>query len=126
MFQTKNAFGIVINKCCASCTFKDLTRAVSQRRCKKTGKSVSPSGYCKQWAMSRQLQMAGRSQGQVKRKEYLMYLVAVREEELQAEQRGLKFKPKCIAEIRAEFEQKNGSIYLDDYALNFRPFDQEW
>ena len=126
MFQTKNAFGVVINKCCASCAFKDLTRAVSQRRCKKTGKSVSPSGYCKQWAMSRQLQMAGRSQGQVKRKEYLMHLVAVREEELQAEQRGLKIKPKSIAEIRAEFERKNGSIYLDDYALNFRPFDQEW
>ena len=126
MFQTMNAFGVVINKCCASCAFKDLTRAVSQRRCKKTGKSVSPSGYCKQWAMSRQLQMAGRSQGQVKRKEYLMHLVAVREEELQAEQRGLKFKPKSIAEIRAEFERKNGSIYLDDYALNFRPFDQEW
>ena len=126
MFQTKNAFGVVINKCCASCTFKDLTRAVSQRRCKKTGKSVSPSGYCKQWARSRQLQMAGRSQGKVKRKEYLMYLVAVREEELQAEQRGLKIKPKSIAEIRAEFERKNGSIYLDDYALNFRPFDQEW
>lgn len=126
MFQTMNAFGIVINKCCASCAFKDLTRAVSQRRCKKTGKSVSPSGYCKQWAMSRQLQMAGRSQGQVKRKEYLMHLVAVNEEELQAEQRGLKIKPKSIAEIRAEFERKNGSIYLDDYALNFRPFDQEW
>lgn len=126
MFQTKNAFGVVINKCCASCTFKDLTRAVSQRRCKKTGKSVSPSGYCKQWAMSRQLQMAGRSQGKVKRKEYLMHLVAVREEELQVEQRGLKIKPKSIAEIRAEFERKNGSIYLDDYALNFRPFDQEW
>ena len=126
MFQTKNAFGVVINKCCASCAFKDLTRAVSQRRCKKTGKSVSPSGYCKQWAMSRQLQMAGRSQGKVKRKEYLMHLVAVREEELQAEQRGLKIKPKSIAEIRAEFERKNGSIYLDDYALNFRPFDQEW
>ena len=126
MFQTMNAFGIVINKCCASCAFKDLTRAVSQRRCKKTGKSVSPSGYCKQWAMSRQLQMAGRSQGKVKRKEYRMHLVAVREEELQAEQRGLKIKPKSIAEIRAEFERKNGSIYLDDYALNFRPFDQEW
>lgn len=126
MFQTMNAFGVVINKCCASCTFKDLTRAVSQRRCKKTGKSVSPSGYCKQWAMSRQLQMAGRSQGKVKRKEYLMHLVAVREEELQVEQRGLKIKPKSIVEIRAEFERKNGSIYLDDYALNFRPFDQEW
>jgi len=126
MFQTMNAFGIVINKCCASCAFKDLTRAVLQRRCKKTGKSVNTCGYCKQWEMSRQLQMAGRSQGQVKRKEYLMYLVAVREEELQAEQRGLKIKPKCIAEIRAEFERKNGSIYLDDYALNFRPFDQEW
>ena len=126
MFQTMNAFGVVINKCCASCAFKDLTRAVSQRRCKKTGKSVNPCGYCKQWAMSRQLQMAGRSQGKVKRKEYLMHLVAVREEELQAEQRGLKIKPKSIAEIRAEFERKNGSIYLDDYALNFRPFDQEW
>lgn len=126
MLQTLNAFGIVINKCCASCAYKDLTREMLQRCCKKTGKKVNPCGYCKKWAMSHQLQMAGRAQGQVKRKEYLMYLVAVREEETQAELKGIKIKPKSIASIRAEFEQEHGSIYLEDYAVDFRPFDQEW
>lgn len=44
-------------------------------------KDVGPGDVCGCWAMSRQFEMAGRSQGRVKHREYLMYLVAVREEE---------------------------------------------
>jgi hypothetical protein len=51
-----------------------------------------------------------------------MYLVAVREEESQSEQMGMRVKKKSIAQIRAEFEGEHGSIYEPD----FRPFDQEW
>ena len=63
--------------------------------------------------MSEQLQLAGRTQGRVKRKEYLMYLVAVREEDTSAEQMGLKIKAKSIAQVRAEFEREHGSIYVN-------------
>lgn len=109
----KNAFDVVVNKCCASCAFKDLTRAVTLRRCMKHGKGVRADEVCADWTISEQLQMAGRSQGRVKRKEYLMYLVAVREEESSAAQMGLKTKAKSIEQIRAEFEAQHGSIYMD-------------
>lgn len=113
MPQTINAFGVSINKCCASCAFKDLTRAVSLRRCKVTGEEVTSSHTCGHWVMSEQLELAGRSQGAVKRREYLMSLVAEREDERLAEQLGLKIRPKSIAQIRAEFEREHGSIYME-------------
>ena len=51
--------------------------------------------------------------GRVKRKEYLMFLVATREEERQAEMLGLKIKAKSIETVRREFELEHGSIYMD-------------
>ena len=63
----------------------------------------------KQWRIK-----PGRSGwGSVKRKEYLMFLVATREEEHQARMLGLKIKAKSIEVVRQEFEQEHGSIYMD-------------
>ena len=50
--------------------------------------------------------------GRVKRKEYLMFLVAIREEEHQARMLGLKIKAKSIEAVRREFEENYGSIYV--------------
>lgn len=111
--QTRNAFDVLINTCCASCAYKDLTRAVSARRCTKHGREVQALDLCGHWIMSEQLELAGRSQGAVKRREYLMSLVAEREDERLAEQLGLKIRPKSIAQIRAEFEREHGSIYME-------------
>ena len=111
--QTRNAFDVLINTCCASCAYKDLTRAVSARRCTKHGREVQALDLCGHWVMSEQLELAGRSQGSVKRREYLMSLVAEREDERLAEQLGLKTRPKSIAQIRAEFEREHGSIYME-------------
>ena len=113
MPQTINAFDVLINKCCASCAYKDLTRAVSARRCTEHGREVQAADLCGHWVMSEQLELAGRSQGAVKRREYLMSLVAEREDERLAEQLGLKIRPKSIAQIRAEFEREHGSIYME-------------
>ena len=123
--QTKtarNCFGIEVTKCCASCAHKDLTRGVTLRRCIRHQKDVRADDVCNDWTVSVQLKMAGRSQGRVKRREYLMYLVATREEESLALQRGLTIEAKSIAQIRAEFEREHGSIYDP----GFRPFGQEW
>ena len=63
----------------------------------------------KQWRIK-----PGRSGwGGVKRKEYLMFLVATREEEHQAQMLGLKIKAKSIEVVRQEFEREHGSIYMD-------------
>ena len=79
----------------------------------KHGRDVRPQDACECWAMSEQLKMAGMTQGGVKRKEYLMFLVAACEDELLAEQAGLTVTPKSIAEVRDEFEREHGSIYVN-------------
>lgn len=66
---TRNAYGIQVKRCCASCQYKDLTRAFSLRRCMKHHKDVEPSDCCKHWQMSEQLQLAGKSQGAVRDKD---------------------------------------------------------
>lgn len=54
-----------------------------------------------------------RSEGRVKRIEYLQYLANVRAEEQQALDLGYRIARKSIEEIREEFESKCGSIYLE-------------
>ena len=105
----RNQFGIRVKKCCASCAFKDLKRAVTERYCKEHAKTVNPGEVCECWKMSSLLQSMQFSDGQVKRREYQFYLLKVRTEELE---KGVK-KQKSIETIRAEFESLYGSIYIN-------------
>ena len=59
------------------------------------------------------LKAEGAVPGRIKRREYLMYLVAVRDREHQARQLNLHVRKKRLREIRAEFEAEHGSIYMD-------------
>ena len=61
--------------------------------------------------MRKRINVSGMSRGRVKRKEYLKYLVGVREGEMIARQIGLTIKTKSIEEIRMDFEKEFGSIY---------------
>jgi hypothetical protein len=63
--------------------------------------------------MSRQLRKLEFTQGKVKSREYLMHLVDVRVKEAELKERGEQVTPKTIVEIRAEFEQEHGSIYIN-------------
>lgn len=107
----RNAFGIEVKKCCASCAHKDLTRAVTKRYCTEHEQGVNPCNVCSLWRMSAQLKVAGMTSGRVKRKEYLTYLVSVREEEAIARQNGLTVTAKSIEQIKVGFEKEFGSIY---------------
>ena len=109
----RNSHGIEIKKCCASCKHKDLTRLLSARFCSLHQKKVKPREGCKQWEMSEQMQAAGLSGGKVKKKEYLKYVLDVREDESLADQLKIQFPHKSISQIRREFEAKNGSIYVE-------------
>ena len=51
--------------------------------------------------------------GKVKKQEYLKYLASVRDTEARAIQLGHKIQRKTIEEIRSEFEQEHGSIYIN-------------
>ena len=109
----RNIHGIEIKMCCASCRFKDLTRLMTARFCMQHHKSVRPKGCCKQWEISDQLEAAGSAGGKVKCKAYLKFVLAVREEESLADQRGLHIVHKTIEQIRQEFEKNHGSIFVE-------------
>ena len=108
----RNQHGIEIRECCASCKHKDLTRLVLARYCSQHHEKVKPRECCEQWEMSEQMEAAGSGGGKVKKKAYLKYVLDVREDESLADQLGIKFPHKSIGQIRKDFEEKNGSIYV--------------
>jgi hypothetical protein len=63
--------------------------------------------------MSEQLEAAGSAGGKVKKQAYLKYLFEIREEESLALQQGIRIPHKSVEQIRKEFEEKNGSIYVE-------------
>ena len=104
---------IRVRKCCASCAYKDLTRALSARYCTEHHKNVKPDDCCMMWQISEQLKKAGNALGKVKRYDYLMFALDIRHGEAEKEELGETFEPRSIADIRKEFEQEHGSIYLN-------------
>lgn len=54
-----------------------------------------------------------RTEGRVKRMEYLKYLANVRAEEQKAVDLGYRITRKSIEEVREEFEAQFGSIWMD-------------
>ena len=49
--------------------------------------------------------------GRVVKRSYQLYLLQVRSEERMAIMRGLRITPKTIEQIRAEYEEENGSRF---------------
>ena len=67
--------------------------------------------YCPKWRMSHTQRMAGFARGSVKCREYLMFVLAVREDEAEALERGEEIEIKTLDELRAEFLKNHGEIY---------------
>ena len=73
--------------------------------------------------MSEQMEAAGSGRGKVKKKAYLKYVLEVREDErLRVGERSsgmsladqlIQFPHKSIEQIRKDFEERNGSIYVE-------------
>ena len=116
----KNAYGLRVKKCCASCAFKDETRLLTKRMCTMYDLEVRPCDCCKAWKMNTQLVRVGKGKKEdVKRYEYLMYVLEERKDMLlinQDEDSNTEVENtvevKSIEEIRATFEQEHGSIYI--------------
>ena len=109
----RNQHGIEVRECCASCRHKDLTKLATARFCQLHHKSVKARGWCEQWKMSEQLEAAGSAGGKIKKQAYLKYLLQVREDESLSLQQGILKPHKSLEQIRKEFEEKNGSIYVE-------------
>jgi hypothetical protein len=112
MDTVRNAYDIVIRRRCTSCAHKDLTRAKTVRRCTLRHVAVDAGYCCQLWRLSEQLRQAGLGLGRVKRLDYLKYVLDIRSEEAKNEELGIAFEHKSIEQIRKDFEEKNGSIFL--------------
>jgi hypothetical protein len=109
--KKRNKFRIRVKKCCMSCAYKDLTRCMGKRFCVKHEMDVKRDFYCTKWRMSHTQRMAGFARGSVKCREYLMFVLAVREDEALAIERGEEIEVKALDELRAEFLENHGEIY---------------
>ena len=107
---TKNSFGIKVAKCCGSCAHKCFKGANNLRWCDKKNKKVEAFNVCKAWTMSKGMQLAGGSEGQVKRGVYLKFVHRLRMSEQTAIEKGeMKVcDQKPVAIVRAEFENYFG------------------
>ena len=111
---SENEYGMIVKRCCASCEHKALTGKLRYRKCMKHLCKTKAHNVCSDWAMSEQMKLAGTpGDGRVKRKEYQMFLMSVREAERLAEKQGQNVQEKEVEEIRALFEQEHGSIYIN-------------
>lgn len=108
--QTKNKNGISVNICCGSCCHKYKDDAIRNYLCRQENRE-SNGGDCENWRMTRRLRGAHLSEGRIKKKEYLMFLLKIRETE--KDKGGLNPKTKSVEEIRREYEIKYGSIYMN-------------
>ena len=111
---TTNQHGIVIAKCCASCNKRMISNGEG-RYCERSGEPVAGCQYCRKWRLHPKLQNVGKGDGRVKSSRYLKYYL----ERMIKLYNSLKAcrvtidKLPSIAEIREEYEQEHGSIYLN-------------
>ena len=110
---SENEYGMSVKKCCASCVYKDLTGKLRYRKCLKHLCLTKAHNVCSDWEMNFPSRQAGASEGKVKRREYQMFLLEVREAEIKAEEQGQQVEVKTIEEIRQLFEQEHGTIYMN-------------
>lgn len=106
-----NKYGIMINKCCASCANRDFDDQ-ERRYCKLTGKHVRGCSVCDDWSMCEGLTTLGCKRGKVQCREYQLHLMEVRTSELNAKSMGQEMTPVSVGSIRKDFELRHGDRFL--------------
>ena len=107
-----NGYGARVKKQCASCQYRNVEND-GTRFCPLLGMKVRQKFGCKRWKMDRSCEVASMRMGKVKRKEYLVFALAVRREEWEDIRNGIITEQDCLPvdEIRRMFEESFGSIY---------------
>lgn len=113
VFHTRNKHGVRIARCCMSCAFKEESELKTIRVCSLDKLPHHRYHMCRDWQASQTMEGAGTSGGRIKRREYLMYVLAIRYEEQLAEEKGQEIVPRSVEEIRDAFEQEHGSVFLN-------------
>ena len=110
---SENGYGMSVRRCCASCVHKALTEKLSYRKCLKHLCLVKPHNVCRDWTMNMRSKQAGASEGKVKKREYQLFLLEVRQREAAAAKQGNRVTRLSIGEIRQQFEEEHGTIYMN-------------
>ena len=108
----RNEHGINIKVCCASCKQRKIT-SDRGRVCGLSGNKVKAGNCCDQWEMNRRLQNAGMSRGQIKSWHYLSYERWTEQREALTSGRITAAAMLSAENIREEYEQEQGSIYIN-------------
>lgn len=98
----KNAHGVDVVKCCASCIYNAGIgkKSLMKRQCGNGEGDVFPFDSCRDWVMHPRYQSAGIGGGNVKKKKYLQYVLD-------------NYLKLSIHDLRHEYERKYGSrIYF--------------
>jgi hypothetical protein len=69
-----NSYGIAIKKCCASCKHK-LFYSDDFRACEFGATKLKPTNVCKRWEQLPKLSNAGKGDGRIRKKRWLMHLL---------------------------------------------------
>lgn len=109
----KNPQYIEVKKCCASCKFRDIERSMRLRFCEKLEIEVRPDSCCDRWKISDGMKAVGSTEGRIKRREYQLFLIRVRELEAVKREKKLFVKSRSNEDIRKVFERLYGSIYVE-------------
>ena len=107
--SVRNAYGVKVKKCCASCLHKCVDND-GTRICEKLELKVEQRFKCKQWEMAEGLKNVRRRQGKIKRLEYLLFVQDVRTEEQEAIDKGnmIPEEMSTLDSIRKRFEEETG------------------
>lgn len=110
---SENEYGMSVKKCCASCVHKALTGKLRYRKCLRHLCLTKAHNVCSDWEMNFPSRQAGASEGKVKKREYQLFLLEVRQREAAATKQGNRVTRLSIGEIRQQFEEEHGTIYMN-------------
>ena len=96
----RNKRGIKVKRCCASCANKNIDE-FGVRHCTL---GYASSDTCRHWRMREELRNAGTPFGVIKTKEYLHYVLDIRNRELNSSCFVSRAELRDISEIRKEYK----------------------
>ena len=106
MATRRNKRGIKVKRCCASCKNKEIDN-YGNRHCTKGFESCKT---CRSWRMRDELRKAGTPFGVIKSKEYLLYVLDIRDREMNSSCFVNREALRDIEEIRKEYRAKQKEI----------------
>ena len=106
MATRRNKRGIKVKRCCASCANK----VINERGIRHCALGYTSCETCRHWRMRKELRKAGTPFGVIKTKEYLHYVLDIRDRETNSTCYVKRGPQRDINEIRKEYCAKHKNI----------------